>query len=105
MWAGFLNEKIEIYRFTKEKNAYGELIVRSEKVRDSRAKVSHLSGSRTVRAEEIQFPYNKQFVVRFGVNIDEDMQIKWRGHFYRILSIDPNRELQQKTIICEIVNE
>lgn len=105
MQAGLLNEKIELYRFIKVKNEYGELVTQTEKVRDCRAKVSHLSGSRTVRAEEIQYPYTKQFVVRIHIDIDENMWIKWRGKFYRVLSIDPNRELQQKTIIAEIVNE
>lgn len=105
MWAGFLNEKIELYKFVKVKNEYGELVTQTEKVRDCRAKVSHLSGSRTVRAEEIQYPYTKSFTIRIHIYIDENMWIKWKNHFYKVMSIDPNRELQQKTIIAEIVNE
>lgn len=105
MFSGVLNEKIELYRFIKVKNEYGELVTQTEKVRDCRAKVSHLSGSRTVRADEIQYPYVKQFVIRIHINIDENMWIKWDNHFYRITSIDRNRGLQQTTIIAEIVNE
>lgn len=98
-------QQIEIWRFIKTKNAYGEEIVTSEKVRDTRAKVAHLSGSRTLKNNEIQYPYNKQFVLRIHEQIDEDMLIKWEGHFYRVLSIDRNRDLQQTTCVCEVVNE
>lgn len=104
-YAGLFNEPIEIWRFTKSKNEYGEEVVDSEKVRDSRAKVTHLSGSRTLRNNEIQYPYNKQFVLRIHEPIDENMMIKWEGHFYRVMSIDKDRQMQQQIIICEIVNE
>ena len=105
MYAGLLNEKIEIWRFIKEQNEYGELVTKSEKVRDSRAKVVHLSGSRILRNNEIQYPYSKEFVLRIHEPIDENMMIKWQEHFYRVLSIDRDREKQQTVVITEIVNE
>lgn len=105
MWAGQLNEKIEIWRFNKVPNEYGEQVTVQEKVRDSRAKVTHLSGSRTMRNDEIQYPYNKQFILRIHEPIDEDMLIKWNKKMYRILSIDRNREMQWQNIIAEIINE
>lgn len=105
MYAGLLNEAIEIWRYTKTQNEYGELVTTTEKVRDSRAKVIHLSGSRTLRNNEIQYPYSKEFVLRIHEPINEDMMIKWQGHFYRVLSIDRDREKQQTVVITEIVNE
>lgn len=104
-YAGLFNEKIEIWKFIKEQNDYGEQVTKSEKVRDSRAKVQHLSGSRTLKNNEIQYPYNKSFVLRIHEPIDENMWIRWEGNFYRVLSIDKDRQMQQQTIICEIVNE
>ena len=104
-YAGSFNEPIEIWRFIKEQNEYGELVTKSEKVRDSRAKVQHLSGSRTLRNNEIIYPYSKSFVLRIHECIDENMMIKWYDHFYRILSIDRDRELQHQVIVCEVVNE
>lgn len=105
MWAGTLNEVIEIYRYDKLPNEYGETVVVKTKVRDCRAKVAHLSGSRVMRNDEIMYPYSKQFIIRIHEDIDEDMLIKWKGHFYRVLSIDADREKQWKNIITEIVNE
>lgn len=104
-YAGLFNEVIEIWRFTKTQNEYGELVTVTEKVRDSRAKVVHLSGSRSVRNNEIQYPYSKEFVLRIHEPIDENMMIKWHCHFYRVLSIDRDREKQQTVVITEIVNE
>ena len=47
MWAGTLNEVIEIYRYDKLPNEYGETVVVKTKVRDCRAKVHR----REIRAQ------------------------------------------------------
>ena len=39
------------------------------------------------------------------VEIEETDRIKFQGVFYRIISIEDSREFNQKTIICERVNE
>lgn len=104
-WSGLFKERIDLMIYTNAPNEYGETVRTLKKVRSTWAKVTHLSGSRTVRNDEIQYPYQKVIAVRYHVNIDENMLIKWKDNLYRIQSIDPNVDLQQKTIICEIVNE
>lgn len=104
-YAGLFNEKIEIFRETKSQNDFGELVSSWTKQFSTMAKVSHMSGSRSVINQEIQYPYEKQFVVRMHVPILDDDRIFYNGKFYFVRSIDPDRTLWQKIIVAEIVNE
>lgn len=104
-FAGLFNEPIEVYKFFTQKNDYGEEVTYREKVFSTRAKVGHISGSRTVINNEIQTPYVKNFVCRIYVPVFDDSFIKYEGKFYRVISIDTNKDLQQKVVIGEIVNE
>ena len=105
MFAGILNEVIEIYRQSTVKNSFGEERITRAFYKKTRAGVSHQSTRRAVINDEIQYPYQKFFVVRIYVDIQEDDWIKYNGKFYRILSIEENRELQNKRIDVEITNE
>lgn len=105
MFAGLLREHIDIYRYTKSTNEYGEQISVASKVYETRAKVSHLSGSRSVINNEIQYPYQKEFVMRINVPILEDDEIRYQNKRWQVLSIDTNIEYQQKIVITELVNE
>lgn len=105
MFAGILNEVIEIWRFTKSRNSFGEEVMEKQFHVKTRAGVSHASTRRTVVNDEIQYPYQKFFIVRIYVDVQEDDWIKYKGKFYRILSIEDNDKLQNKKIDVEIVNE
>lgn len=105
MFSGLLNERIEVMKYIKVINEYGEPVDELHREYECRAKVIHNSGSRQVINSEIQFPYNKTFVVRIHVPIHEDNFIQWDGVLYRILSIDRDRNLQQTVISTEIVNK
>lgn len=104
-YAGIFNEPIEIYKFFTEKNKYGEDVTVREKVFSTRAKVGHIGGSRSVINNEIQVPYMKNFVVRIYAPVFDDSYIKYRGKFYRVESIDEDKEMQQKVVITQLVNE
>ena len=105
MWAGLLNEKIEIYSPSSTRNSFGEQVDEMVLSYTTRAKVGHISGSRSVIDYEIQVPYQKNFVMRIYVPITEVDWIKYKGKFYRILSIEEDIQVQQKVIITELVNE
>lgn len=105
MYSGILNEVIEIWRQSTERNNYGEEEIRREFYKKTRAGVSSQGTRRTVINSEIQYPYQKFFVTRIYVDVKEDDWIKYDGRFYRILSIENNRELQNKRIDVEITNE
>ena len=61
--------------------------------------------NRSVQVNEVFYDQTKVFIVRRYVDIDENCRIKYQDKFYRIISIDSNREQNQKTIICDRVNE
>lgn len=103
--AGLFNELVDIYKFFKQKNDYGEEVTYREKVFSTRAKVGHIGGSRSVINNEIQTPYTKNFVLRIYAPVFDDSYIKYQDKFYRVISIDTDREMQQKVVITELVNE
>lgn len=105
MWAGLRNESIDIMRYSNQANEYGEIVKTLVKEYTTRAKVVHLSGSRTVRNDEIQYPYNKTFVLRWKSPITEDNLIRWQGKLWRVMSIDNDKDMMQTVVITEIVNE
>ena len=95
MYAGLLNEVIEVYEFVKSKDIYGKITEERQFKFSTRAKVNHRSGSRAVINDNIQYPYQKTFVVRIYANIHEDDLIKYQDEFYRVLSIDKDKAMQQ----------
>lgn len=105
VFAGLLREEISIYKLTTSRNSFGEEVETRTKNRTTRAKVGHASGSRSVINSEVQYPYQRVFVIRMGVPINEDCWIEYKGKNYRVLSIDEDPELQQQVINTEVVNE
>lgn len=105
MKAGLLNEKIEIYEIEYVRDDYGAAKGTPKLIYTTRAKVGHISGSRTVINSEIQTPYSKNFVMRIYVPITDTCWIKYEGKYYRVLSIDEDKHIQQKVVVTEIVNE
>lgn len=98
MYAGILKKKIEVYRKSVVKNAFGEEVETYTKVHSYRAGVSHQSTSRTVINSEIQYPYTKFLVVRIYADILEEDIILLDDKYYRISSIEPNDDLQNKRV-------
>ena len=105
MQAGQLNEKIQIYDLVKVKDDFGRISENRVLSYDTRAKVGHISGSRTVINSEIQTPYVKNFVIRIYVPVNDTSWIKYNDKFYRVTSIDKNTYMQQQVITAEEVNE
>lgn len=104
-FAGLFNELVDIYKFFKEKNDYGEEVTCREKIFSTRAKVGHAGGSRTVINNEIMTPYLKNFVLRIYAPVFDDSYIKYKGKFYQVISIDEDRTMQQKVVVAALVNE
>ena len=105
MRAGLLNEIITLYRPTITKNEFGEDIETWNTVGDYRARVVHAGGSRTNENSEMVYPYQKTFIVRIYVDIQEDDIIAFKSTRYRVLSIEKSRELQQITVSCIQIEE
>ena len=105
MYAGLLKEKIEIHDLVKTKSKTGVVTETLSKTYETRAKVGHISGSRTVINDEIQTPYVKNFVCRIYVPVQDTSLIKYKDKFYQVTSIDKDPELQQQVIIGREIQE
>lgn len=104
-FAGFFNEPVQIYDIVSVRNDFGEQVDERELVYETRAKVGHVGGSRTVINSEITTPYSKNFVLRIYVPVTDTSWIKYQDKFYRVTSIDVDKATQSQTIITQIVNE
>lgn len=105
MFAGLLKEPIEIYDFVTTKSIQGVVSNQMSKIYETRAKVGHIGGSKTVINNEITTPYQKNFVMRIYVPITDTSWIKYGGEFYRVTSIDKDIELRQIVVTSELVEE
>ena len=55
---------------------------------------------------EIIYENTVSFIVRFYCPVEDTMRIKYQDKLYRIISINPDRDLyRNKTIITELINE
>lgn len=105
MRAGLLQEVISIYRQVEHQTEYGDISTSYQMVSTTRAKVDHSLGNRTVQNEEIFYDYSKIFTVRYYVDILDTDRIKYGNKFYRVISVEPDTQKQQKQILAEVVNE
>ena len=105
MRAGLLTECIDIYSPSATTNQFGEENNVNVLKAITRARVIHNNGNRTLQNSEVFYSYNKTFQVRIYVNVDEFDLIKYDNKFYRILSLDKNKEEQLITINTELVND
>lgn len=105
MRAGILDNVIELYNPTYQDTGYGHKDEVYNLFYTTRANIKYNTGSRTNDNDEIFYAVNQTFTVRYYVPVTEIMRIKHDGKFYRIISIEPSKELNQKTIITELVNE
>jgi head-tail adaptor len=105
MQSGLLNELIEIYKPVIDKNEYGEQVQVYVKFKETKAQVIYNSGNRSTSNNEIVFNYYQTFKIRRYHEIMENYQIKYKGKFYRILSIEDIRQYNHKVITTELINE
>ena len=105
MNAGKLTEKIEIFTPKITKNDVGEQSTEYMLKLTTKANIQHIKGNRDIENNEVVYNYSRTFEVRIYVDVNEFDRIKWKDKYYRILDIDTNKELQQITILTELVNE
>ena len=106
MIAGTLNEIITVEELEVIKNEYGEEQTQNYKYKyKTRAQVVYNSGNRTNDNNEIFFATDVNFQIRYYHNIKELDRIKWKDNYYRILSIERNRQFQFIKLKCTLINE
>lgn len=105
MRAGSLNKIIQIWSPTTTTNEYGEQVQEYKFKKETRAKVDYVGGQRTISNDEVVYPYTKDFTVRIYVDVQETDIIKYLNKKWRILSIEPIPEYQEKRVNTEVINE
>ena len=103
--AGLLNKRIEVYKPVTLTNAAGYISIKWTKVFETRANVRQTGMSRVQQINEIFYPTTKEFIIRSYHQLDEFHRIKYQNNFYRIISIDRRREMNDILIIADLVNE
>lgn len=92
MRAGLLNRIISIEQPSVGREEYGATTRNWEHLCKTRSKVTYSSGSRLNENNEIVFAYEVIFTIRIYHKVNERMRIKYNGRYYRILSIEENKE-------------
>ena len=105
MRAGQLNKLIQILTPTTTTNEFGEQVQTYKVKKETRAKVDYVSGDRTISNNEIIYSYTKDFKVRIYVDVQETDIIKYNNKKWRITSVEPIPEYQEKIIKTELINE
>lgn len=105
MQSGLLNKIIHIYRPTITQNEYGEQVQHYNHHLQTRARVDYVGGSRINSNDEIVFAYTKTFKVWNYVDVNESDYILYNNKKWRIQSIEPIPERNEKVINTELINE
>jgi head-tail adaptor len=105
MLAGLLNEPITIIESALTTNDYGEEEQEWVEKYTTRARLVHDYGSRSQTNSEIFYTSTKTFQVRYYVPVTVFDRIIWNSLTYRIIDIEPSKEMMNLTIKAELVNE
>jgi SPP1 family predicted phage head-tail adaptor len=105
MRAGLLTEPIEIYEKVLQNNQYGEQTEEWVLKYSTKARLVHDGGSRVIQNDEVFFAHTKTFQVRYYVPVEDYDKIKWDGKYYRILNIEPDKMMMNKTIKTELIDD
>lgn len=105
MRAGAYENRISILRHVVTQSYSGFQDENWQLSTQTRANVHNTSGNRVDENNAIFYDYTKTFTVHKYVNIDEFDIIKYNDKYYRILSIDEDRHLNQKVIVAELLED
>ena len=106
MESGLLKDKILFQRQTVTTDEYGHEITTYTDAFETRADVVWNNGNRIVSNEEIFYENTVSFIVRYYSPVEDTMRIKYQDKLYRIISINPDKEIYyRKIIIAELINE
>lgn len=61
--------------------------------------------NRTVENDEIVFDTTRTLKVRYYVPVEDMDAVEWSGKRYRVISIQPKREWNEKYITIDLINE
>lgn len=105
MRSGTLREVITILRPQRIDSDYGEEKYEYVEVYKTRANVVMNPTRRNVENDEIFYDTTRTLTVRYYVPVEDLDAIDWDGKRYRIISIQPKREWNEKYITIDLIND
>ena len=105
MRGGLLREHIVFFKPEIVKTETGSEFNTYAPVHKCRARMTYSGGDRVNENGDIFYSHKVMFEIRQGLVFDELHRIFWDGDYYRILSIEKDRQNQSIKIVCEKVNE
>ena len=107
MRAGAYKYNIAVQRQEVTTSAYGSDKVEWHTLCNTKAGVEYLNGGREIENHEIFFSWQIKFILHSYVPVQDEDRIAFDGKYYRILSIQPQKETtrNQITVITELINE
>ena len=105
MIAGILKEIVTIKRAAIVKNSFGEEVETWIDVTTTRAFVKQTTSQRTETNNEITYDFTKEFRVRYYVDVQPYDILVWNNQRYRIIQLDKQKDLQQITLITQLIND
>lgn len=105
MIAGTLTDIIQIYNPIVVINEYGEQKTEYVLKVTTRSRVLPNGGSRQTSNNETYYPYQKSFLIRDYIDINDFDRIKWNNKYYKILDITPNRQRMELEVRTELIND
>lgn len=105
MRAGLLNQTITLYKPLKTKDDFGADIITWEKIKNTKALITHSAQSKQVINNEIIGENRISCSIRIYNDITLDMRIESRGILYNVESVYPDYTKQIKVIELTEVNE
>lgn len=105
MRAGLLTENVDIMRPTTVRTVYGDEHVDYYVEYQTRARVENMTSQRTEENSEVLYNFQKRFTLRVYVPVQEFDRIRWKGKYYRIVSLEKDEREMRITVIGELVND
>lgn len=105
MRSGLLTEVIKILRPQRIESEYGEEKYELVDHYTTRARVVLNPTKRGVQNDEIFYDTTRTLTVRYYVPVEDMDVIEWSGKRYRIISIQPMREWNEKYLTIDLIND
>lgn len=105
MRSGRLTNIVKILQPQRVESEYGEEKFEYVEKYITRAQVNFNPTGRTVENDEIVFDTTLSLTVRYYVPVEALDAVEWNGKRYRVISIQPKREFNEKYITVELIND
>ena len=105
MRAGLLRYPIIILHGTGIKSGLGSKEITWSMFSQTKSNVIFKTGDKNIVDNQFTNGKNVDFVIRYNVQITDQMRVKYEGNIYKIIFINPNVLTGQKIVSCEYLEK